>query len=618
MKTGYKFKKPTGGKLTSNEESVFQEWRKSLPLNLQTDNETYDLRSAWKGGLEPEFIEGEWHLGSRNPETGQLLKSPNHPTYDKMITGEIQAGYTPSIDIKTGEMKSFKYGGNMKKLKKCDTGGDIEQMLPLLSTALGAVNPALGVAANIGIQGLSNMKNEAPVIPDTTYNSNPYGKMKYGGIIPSGFTQHDAPSHDNGGQSVDAQGKPNMVAPVAEIQNNENVFNNYVYSDMLTNPKTGRTFNIDMQKLAKKYKNADTDLLSKTALNISADNLAKTNDLVRTVTEQAQTASEQLPQAPYGIDLEPLPTLPINIVPGQVGVPSVPQEQNMNLPHIQNPFETMAGQDVQDPFDTYTKAPTYINKVMSNRFSSNAPVQASTFADAPVDYSGVTGTDDKSGIQDRGFNYNTAALVAKGLGLGDSAFRALRPAEVESPILPDYQSANAMMDRASIDLTSSRQNSMGVSNILGNMNRSTSSGFGQYRNREAARIAGLQDNIADITSQERTANSQLDMNRAGAKTNMANATAGALYQNRVDNQQNAAARDAFGSQFASELTQIGSSLNQYSNFQTELANRKDIASLNAQQVVALAKAKGLNFTLGEAEEFLNAVKSGQNPIKFTK
>ncbi len=506
----------------------------------------------------------------------------------------------------------------MKKLKKCDTGGGLEQLLPLLPTALGAINPALGIAANVGIQGLSNMKQEAPITPDTTYNTNPYGKMKTGGLLPAGFVQHNAKSHTDGGQAVDSQGKPNMVAPVAEVQNKENVYNNYVYSDMLKNPKTGKTFNIDMQKLAKKYKNADTDLLSKTALNVSADNLAKTNDVVRSAVEQEQATIGQMPQAPYGIDLEPLPQLPINIVPGQVGIPSVPQELNMNLPHIQNPFETMTGQDVQDPFDAYTKAPTYINKVMSNRFSSNAPVQASTFADAPVDYSGVTGTDDKSGIQDRGFNYNTAALVAKGLGLGDSAFRALRPAEVESPILPDYQSANAMMDRASIDLTSSRQNSMGVSNILGNMNRSTSSGFGQYRNREAARIAGLQDNIADITSQERTANSQLDMNRAGAKTNMANATAGALYQNRVDNQQNAAARDAFGSQFASELTQIGSSLNQYSNFQTELANRKDIASLNAQQVVAAAKAKGIDFDLGTAQEFLDAVRSGNSPVKMTR
>jgi hypothetical protein len=506
----------------------------------------------------------------------------------------------------------------MKKLKKCDTGGGLEQLLPLLPTALGAINPALGIAANVGIQGLSSMKQEAPITPDTTYNTNPYGKMKTGGLLPAGFVQHNAKSHADGGQAVDSQGKPNMVAPVAEVQNKENVYNNYVYSDMLKNPKTGKTFNIDMQKLAKKYKNADTDLLSKTALNVSADNLAKTNDVVRSAVEQIQAATEQMPQAPYGIDLEPLPQLPINIVPGQVGYS---QESNMNLPQIQNPFETMTGQDVQDPFDAYTKAPTYINKVMSNRFSSNAPVQASTLADAPADYSGITRTDDKSGITDtegRGFNYNTAALVAKGLGFAGTIGNAMKPAENENLVLPDYNPADLSFDRASIDYTQAKQDVLGASNILGATNRNASSGFGQFRNREAARIAGVMDNIGNINMQERNANSQLDITRGQYRSGKAQDIANRTYQNNVDNLQNKAVNQQFKDQMFSELTQIGSSLNQHETFKQELANRKDIANMNLNQFTALAKARGLNFTYGEAEEFLNAVKSGQNPIKFTK
>lgn len=37
--------------------------------------------------------EDDRHWGSRNPHTGQLLKSPNHPTYDLLLEGEKQAGY---------------------------------------------------------------------------------------------------------------------------------------------------------------------------------------------------------------------------------------------------------------------------------------------------------------------------------------------------------------------------------------------------------------------------------------------------------------------------------------------------------------------------------------------
>ncbi len=116
--------KQKGGSLTKEEKSVFEEWRKSLPKNLQTESKDYDLVEAWRGGLEPVLVEGEWHLASRNPETGQLLKSPNHPTYDQMIEGEIKEGYVPSMDVLSGKMKSFP----MTKKRK---GGRIIKKLPI-------------------------------------------------------------------------------------------------------------------------------------------------------------------------------------------------------------------------------------------------------------------------------------------------------------------------------------------------------------------------------------------------------------------------------------------------------------------------------------------------------
>jgi len=94
--------------LSKDEEFVFQNWRKSLPENLQTDNDLYDLRGAWKAGLSPERIQNEWHMLGVNPETGMYLKSPNHPTYLKSIEGDIRAGFTPYVDAKTGRVYSNK------------------------------------------------------------------------------------------------------------------------------------------------------------------------------------------------------------------------------------------------------------------------------------------------------------------------------------------------------------------------------------------------------------------------------------------------------------------------------------------------------------------------------
>lgn len=130
--------------LPSNEEFVFQQWKKSLPSNLQNDTPDYDLKGAWLTGEQPELFyrdekdkfqsahpinvnqKGsiyEPHLFSNDPVTGRYLKSPNHPSYIEAIEGDIKAGYTPIMDVKTGLMyaKKFKNGGkitnNMKKKK---------------------------------------------------------------------------------------------------------------------------------------------------------------------------------------------------------------------------------------------------------------------------------------------------------------------------------------------------------------------------------------------------------------------------------------------------------------------------------------------------------------------
>lgn len=100
------FKKSTRTNLTPDEEKTFQAWRLSLPKNLQEDTDLYDLRGAWKAGLQPE----DGHLPSRDPKTGLILKSKNHPTFKKTIEGEEGAGY--EIYEKNGRFYSKEKEGN--------------------------------------------------------------------------------------------------------------------------------------------------------------------------------------------------------------------------------------------------------------------------------------------------------------------------------------------------------------------------------------------------------------------------------------------------------------------------------------------------------------------------
>lgn len=76
----------------------YKDWKNSLPDNLRTESKLYNLRGAYEGGLEPELNEdGFYHLGSRNPKTGEILKSPAHNTFKEAINADRKLGYIPLV-----------------------------------------------------------------------------------------------------------------------------------------------------------------------------------------------------------------------------------------------------------------------------------------------------------------------------------------------------------------------------------------------------------------------------------------------------------------------------------------------------------------------------------------
>lgn len=83
-----------GGRTKKESFKEYQARLNALSPGLGNKTDDYFLRGAYKGGLEPGLgADGEYHLGSRNPKTGRLLKSPKHFTWDKLLKGEKEAGY---------------------------------------------------------------------------------------------------------------------------------------------------------------------------------------------------------------------------------------------------------------------------------------------------------------------------------------------------------------------------------------------------------------------------------------------------------------------------------------------------------------------------------------------
>lgn len=75
----------------------YWEWRNSLPDNLRyTDDSEYDMQAAYKSGAQPVLEDdGLYHLPSRDPKSGRILKSSYHNTYWKALEEDAKLGYKP-------------------------------------------------------------------------------------------------------------------------------------------------------------------------------------------------------------------------------------------------------------------------------------------------------------------------------------------------------------------------------------------------------------------------------------------------------------------------------------------------------------------------------------------
>jgi hypothetical protein len=89
-----------------SKEKSFQIFFKTLPTNLRVDSPDYNIRGFWESLGEPKIFDsrkmrkdadGFFHAFSRNAETGEILKSPQHKTFKMAIEGDRTAGYYPIV-----------------------------------------------------------------------------------------------------------------------------------------------------------------------------------------------------------------------------------------------------------------------------------------------------------------------------------------------------------------------------------------------------------------------------------------------------------------------------------------------------------------------------------------
>jgi hypothetical protein len=120
-------------------------------------------------------------------------------------------------------------------------------------------------------------------------NLNTLNQMALGGQTQSttdNFKQYEAPSHENGGQMIDANNNPTKQPQkaVAEIEKKENSYKNYVFSHELGFAKLA-------EKINKKYKDRE-DPISKNSLDTELTELMKKNEKVKQQIQQSQQLAQ--------------------------------------------------------------------------------------------------------------------------------------------------------------------------------------------------------------------------------------------------------------------------------------------------------------------------------------
>lgn len=484
----------------------------------------------------------------------------------------------------------------MKK-KKCAKGGPLENgglltaglsLIPGVGQLLG---PLSGIVSNIFDKpDLEQMKPD----PKMQLNLNPYGKMKYGGIVNDGFKQYNTGSHKSGNDlSVDAEGNPNMNGENS-VQNKENSYpvknKQYVMSDVLKNPKTGNTFNKDAMSINKKYPKARTSLDQRKALDLEMQFLASLNDAER----NAQLDKELIYGGYTNGDTNGDPTIPAS----------------SNLQFYSNP-ETLNGVTVPT---LYPKPVASQPSIVEPTTNNDLPLDTTSFGNEISTGKNITDTfipqvNNPQPIKSDNTNWaNAVGLGLKGAALIGSILDAKRPAEQEKLILPDYQASDRYIKSANIDYTQAKQDALGISNIAGQTNRSLSSNAASFQGREQARLASLSDAISKISEAQNNEQSQLNVRKGIYEQQKAVDTANRKYQNQQNQQMNDANSRFFDRDLMANLSELGSSFNKYAETQKAIKNNKELSQFQINQSLAILNSKYPNFKVDS--EVINLIKSG--------
>lgn len=388
-------------------------------------------------------------------------------------------------------------------------------------------------------------------------------KMKMGGD----FKQYDAPGHELGGQMIDMNGNPTMNTPVAEIEKSENSYDGYVYSDTLINPDTGNTYAKDAKKVANKTKGKDD--ISKSSRVLQLMKLRMKNEDARL---GAQTNEEGVPLAEEG-----LPFLPTRR--GEIVAPPRKFEHLNQLMFETDPNSMFYTVGVDDPATTA--------QVEDRNLIPDQEVSATNTG---------LGT------------LNTIAAGLKGAALGYGAIDALRSPEQEKLQLPDYSKGDQYYRNLDMDLAPALgEINMAATKATQDVSNQAS-GIGSRNARVASILSRAGKNAAQTQLQQQSANNQVRAMLGQREDQKSNVTAAERIRQQTAQSQNDATARLAERKFFSDLSQVGTTLNNIQYANDMMKNQNELGKQAIQYGLAVLSQKYPNFK--PSDDFMQRLQSG--------
>jgi hypothetical protein len=523
-------------------------------------------------------------------DTTRVQAAPIQPP---IIIPEPTIGNTMAWDNGSSKSKS------KMRFRERSLGGDLLQIGVSFIPGVGQIlSPLVGlIDEQMDQDTLNALKPPEPM----KLNQNPFGKLAKGGILNDNFKQYSTGSHASGNDlSVDAQGNPNSNGENS-VQNRENSFKvgdkQYVFSDVLK--KNGLSFNKHAMKINKKYPKARFQLDQRNALDLEMEMLAKENDIKRA--ESSNQKYEGGPLDPVIPPSENLAWQSQNIFqmkpfPNFSTLPTVTEKTYGTPGMIENNQMTGDGTLATDS-TTFGQELTPVGQNLSEQGIAqdrNNPIMAKN----AVKGSGVL--DAKTA--------NALGLGMKGLALAGSVMDALQPAIKEPLVSPDYSKSDSDLRAANINYNQARQDTLGISNISANSNRSMSNSPTSFLGREQARLASLSDAMGRISEAENLAQSNLSLTKGQIENQRAQDLSNRKYQNQQNNQMNDAMSRYAGRQLGSDLSEIGSSLNSYAESQKINQNNRELNDFQIKQQIALLNSRNPNIKI--TPDIMEKLKNG--------